>query len=569
MAERRPTLSDLEEAFVNRACAVFVRGPRAIARGLAVVLSAALLFPGALRAADAGVTVPLNTAARKAVPLPPGEKIELSLEQTIRLALENTLDLNVASLSYEKAAFGIGSAQGLFDPYVELDLSANRNQEPTYTRIQAQDTKVQNGNLIFGGLLASGASYNLTWANSRNDQFIAGYTLYNPTVRSSLTVGATQPLLKNFGSTVNTRFVVQANYGRDTSAWTFVSAVQTVVQLVENAYWDLVYARALLKSRQEALAIAKDLNRITQIKIDVGTLAPIDIVQTEVTVAQREQDIITAEGQIGDAEDRLRRILNVRTLPDWQRPIVTTDLPTMEPTAFSVEEGMKRALETRPEVRQNLIDIESKKLTLAFNQNQLKPQLDLSASYGYAGIGANYAGILPDGSEGQLGYGDAFSNLFNRDFPAWTVGLVFHLPIPNKTSKNNVAIASSDLELSRTNLVLLKQNLWLEVRTAARGVDTALRTIAAAKKARELAERNLDAEKKKFENGMSTTFQVSSIQNDLTNARATELQAYATYLKARVTWHKAIGDILEWKNVSLEGLPVSTAAIPAEEPPAK
>jgi outer membrane protein TolC len=534
-------------------------------RVLVLLVAFALVLPLAARAADP-VTVPIATGARKPEPLPAGDRIQISLEQAIRLALENTLDLNVASLSYEKAAFGIGSAQGTFDPFVELDASASRNQQPTYSRIQAADTKTQYGNVIFGGLLESGASYNLTWANSRNDSFIEGVTLFNPTYRTSLTVGATQPLLRNFGSTVNTRYVVQAKYGRDSSAWGFVTAVQTVVQLVENAYWDLAYARALLNARKEALDRAKDLNRITQIKIDVGTLAPIDIVQTEVTVAQREQDIITAEGQIGDAEDRLKRLLNVRNLPDWQRPIVTTDLPKMEPITISVEEGMKNALQTRPEIRQNLIDIESKKLTLAFNQNQVKPRLDLSASYGYAGIGTQYTGVLGDGSNGNLNYGDALSNLFNRDFPTWTVGLVLSVPIQNRTYKNNLAIAATDLDLSRTSLILLKQNLWLEVRTAARTVDTALRSIEAAKKARELAERNVDAEKKKFENGMTTSFQVSQIQNDLTNARATELQTYAVYLKSRVAWHKAIGDLLEWKNVTLEGLPVSLAAGPAEEP---
>jgi len=553
---------------VNRASAVSFRAPRSLVRGLAAVLTVSLALPGVARAAEP-VSVPIATGARKAEPLPPGEKIELSLEQTIRLALQNTLDLNVASLSFDKAYFGLQSAKGLFDPYAELDLNANRNQQPTYSRIQAADTKNQTANLIFGGLLSPGTGYSISWNNTRNDSEIPGYTLYNPTYRTSLNLGVTQPLLRNFGTTVNTRYIVQAQYGRDSSAWTFVSAVQTVVQAVENAYWDLVYARALLKSRQEALAIAKDLNRITQIKIDVGTLAPIDIVQTEVTVAQREQDIITAEGQIGDAEDRLRRILNVRNLPDWQRPIVTTDLPTEEPISISVEDGMKKALETRPEIRQALLDIESKKLTVAYTRNQTLPQLNLAASYGLAGIGASQTGNLPDGSTGNLVYGDALSNLFNRDFPNWAVGLVFNIPIFNRTAKNNYALSTSDLELSRTNLVLLKQNLWLEVRTAARNVDTALRSIQAAKKARELAERNLDAEKKKYENGMTTSFQVSSIQNDLTNARATELQTYAAYLKFRTAWHKAIGDLLEWKGVKLEGLPVSLAPAPAEEPPAK
>lgn len=549
---------------MNRLRAVARLDPRVPAGRFAILLTAFLAFATVAQAAGP-VSVPISTRDRKPEPLPPGERIELSLDLAIRLALENTLDLDVASLSFEKAAFGIGSAKGYFDPYVEVDVSADRTQSASISQIAATDTKNQTGNLIFGGNLLSGGTYNLTWANSRTDSEIPGYTLFNPRYLSTLSVGATQPLLRNFGKTVANRLVVQANYGRDTSAWGFVSQVQATVQNVEGAYWDLAYARALLKARHEALAIAKDLNRITQIKIDVGTLAPIDIVQTEVTVAQREQDIITAEGLIGDAEDRLKRLLNVRNLPDWQRPIVPTELPTMEPINVSVEDGMRQALETRPEIRQALIDIESKKLTLVYARSQLKPRLDLGASYGFSGLGAQGTYTLPDGSPGSVAYGDALSNIFNRDYPAWSVGLIFSLPIFNQTAKGNAAIASSDLDLSRTNLALMKQSLWVEVRTAARNVDTALRSIAAAKKSRELAERNLDAEKKKFENGMSTTFQVSSIQNDLTNARAFELLAYAAYLKFRTIWHKAIGDILDWKNVRIEGLPVSVAPLSAGE----
>lgn len=551
---------------MNRVCAAGSRALRTAPGGRVLVLFAvfALALPGIARAADP-VVVPIAVGARKPEPLPAGEKIELSLDQAIRLALQNTLDLDVSSLAYERAAFGIGSAKGYFDPGVEVDVNANRTQIASISSISASDTKNQSANFIFGGNLLSGGTYNLTWANSRVDSEIPGYTLFNPRYVSSLTVGATQPLLRNFGKTVTNRLVVQAQYGRDSSAWAFTSQVQATVQNVDGAYWDLAYARALLASRREALAIAKDLNRITQIKIDVGTLAPIDIVQTEVTVAQREQDIITAEGQIGDAEDRLKRLLNVRNLPDWQRPIITTELPTEEPITIKVEDGMRQALQTRPEIRQALIDIESKKLTLVYNSGLLKPRLDLAASYGLSGLGAQGTVTLPDGSTAERVYGDVFSNVFNRDYPTWSVGLVFAIPIFNRTAKNNAAIASTDVELSRTNLALMKQNLWVEVRTAGRNVDTALRTVAAAKKSRELAERNLDAEKKKFENGMSTTFQVSSIQNDLTNARAVELQSYAAYLKFRTAWHKAIGDILDWKNVKLEGLPVSLAPIPAEE----
>ena len=533
-----------------------------------VVLALAASVAPAARASDA-VTVPVAAKARRAVPLPSGEKIELSLDQTVALTLQNVLDLDVASYTLDEARFGIQAARGAFDPYVQLDLGLTNAQTPTTSTFQASETKTATGNFTFAGLLPLGTTYALGWTNRRLDQTRTQFTTINPTYSSGLSASFTQPLLRNFGLAVNERFVVQARLSRDSSAFDFVRAVQSAIQLSENAYWDLVYAVENLRAKQEALDRAKDLNRITKIKIDVGALAPIDIVQTEVTVAQREQDIITAEGLIGDAQDRLRRLLNVQSQPDWSRPIVPTDRPTRESLRegfqADVEVGFKRALETRPEVKQALLTIESKKVTRAYTKNQLKPRLDLSGSYGFNGLGAQALVQNPDGTLTQLNYGDALQDIVHRTYPAWTLGVTFVVPIGNNVARGNDAIANADLELARTNFAITKANLQVEVRAAARAIDIGYRSVAAATKARDLAERNLDAEKKKFENGMSTTFQVAQIANDLTTAITGELQAIATYLKNISAWHKSVGDILEVNHVVLEGLAVSTAASPAEE----
>lgn len=541
--------------------------PHKVHLRLVAALVAALALPAA--GADDDLSVPVSAKARRPVALPSGEKIELSLRQTIALTLQNVLDLDVASYNLEESKFGIQSARGIFDPYLELDLGATSTQNATASRLQSSQTKTASGNFTLGGLLPYGTTYALGWTNRRLDQAIPGFTTINPTYASGLAASFTQPLLRNFGRAANERFVVQARISRDSSSYDFVRAVQTAINLSESAYWDLVYAVENLRAKQEALDRAKDLNRITKIKIDVGALAPIDIVQTEVTIAQREQDIITAEGLIGDAEDRLRRLLNVQSLPDWNRPIVPTDRPTRESLRegfqAEVNEGFKRALETRPEVRQALLTIESKKVTRAYTKNQLMPRLDLSGSYGFNGLGAQALLQNSDGTLTQLNYSDALQDIVHRTYPAWTLGLTFVVPIGNNVARGNDAIAVADLELARTNFAITKANLQVEVRAAARAIDTAYRTVAAATKARELAERNLDAEKKKFENGMSTTFQVAQVANDLTAAVTNELQAVATYLKDISAWHKSVGDILDVNHVVLEGLAVSTAAAPAEE----
>ena len=571
-------LVSLQEALVSRdRSSSPARPPRVRVRlvaGLVAGLVTVLVAPAART--DDALSVPVASKARKPIPLPPGEKIELSLQQAIQLTLENVLDLDVAAYNLEEARFGILAARGGFDPNVEVDLGATDAKTLTTSSFQPPDTKTATGNAFLTGLLPYGTTYSLGWQNNRIDSPIPGYALIpginylNPTYSSNLALKLTQPLLRNFGRTVNERLVVQARLGRDTNAYAFVAAVQTAIQSADSAYWDLVYAVENLKAKHEALTIAKDLNRITQIKIDVGASAPIDIVQTEVTIAQREQDIIAAEGLIGDAQDRLRRLVNVQSIPDWNRPIVPTDRPSREsleqPLNPDVDQGFETALKTRPEVRQALLAIESKKITYAYQKNQLRPRFDLSAGYGYSGLGAQTAVTDENGKPlYQLNYSSALSQIGHADYPAWNVGVVFAVPIGNRAARGNFAIADADLELARVNFAIEKANLQVEVRAAARGIDIGYRSLAAATKARELGERNLDAEKKKYQNGMSTTFQVASVANDLTAAVTAELQAIATYQKDITAWHKAIGDLLPQRSIVLSGLPVSLDAKPAEE----
>lgn len=517
----------------------------------AALLALTPFWTGTALAADPGtrVIVPIGSGQRQAQPLPAGDKVELTLAQAIELALRNALDLEVASLNYQKTGFSIGSASGVFDPSLTASLGAESKDVPSTQSYQSTASKAQSFDVGIGGLTQIGTQYSLGFGGTRVDAAlnIDDPQYINPKFSTGLSASVTQPLLKGFGKDVNTRLVVQSRLSQDSSAWDFVSTIQNAVQLVENAYWDLVYANANLEAKKEALDRAKDFNRITKIKIDVGALAPIEIVQTEVTIAQREQEIILAEGSIGDAQDRLKRLLNVTDLSAWARPIVPTDKPGEEKIDIDVEAGIRSALEVRPEVKQALVNIESKKVSVVYNRNQVKPRLDATATYGLQGLGYN--------NDSGASYPDALYQIRNLDYPNWSIGLNFALPLGNRTAKANAAIAATDLDLANTSLALLKQNLSLEVRTAARNVDTARRSVAAAKKARELADRNLDAERKKFENGMTTSFTVAQVQNDLTTARSNELLAIAGYLKSMVAWHKAVGDLLPVKNVQIAGLP--------------
>ncbi|HEX5854001.1 MAG TPA: TolC family protein, partial [Thermoanaerobaculia bacterium] len=226
--------------------------PRRATLRMAAAAVALTLAASAARADDA-LSLPVGAKARRPVPLPSGEKIELTLQQAINLTLQNVLDLDVASYTLEEARFGIQSARGAFDPFIQLDLAAADSQNATGSRLQSSETKAASGNFTFGGLLPYGTTYALGWTNRYVDQSIPGFTTVNPTYSSGLAASFTQPLLRNFGSTVNERFVVQARLSRDSSSYDFVRAVQSAIQLSENAYWDLVYAVENLRAKQEAL----------------------------------------------------------------------------------------------------------------------------------------------------------------------------------------------------------------------------------------------------------------------------------------------------------------------------
>jgi outer membrane protein TolC len=336
---------------------------------------------------------------------------------------------------------------------------------------------------------------------------------------------------------------------------------------VEQAYWDLVFARQNLEVKKESLSLAQELYRITKIKIDVGSQAPIDIVQTESGVAQRELDIITAVQAIGDSEDRLKRLLNFAAVNRWNDHIIPTDEVRVETTSIDLAAGIEQALMSRPEIRGAIYSTASSRITYDYTRNQLLPQLDLFGNYGYNGLAGPIH--LTDPVTGQPtgvvipgDWSDAFSQVTHHDFKNWTAGINFSIPIGNRAARGAATSARWALEGSLAQLEQLRQNVTVEVRNAARAIDTARQSIVAAGKSRELADRNVDAAKKKYDNGLITSFEVLSIQNDLATARSAELQALTQYRQAMVAYHRAIGDILSWKEVQVEGL----EAVPLPDP---
>jgi outer membrane protein len=526
----------------------------------AFVATTFLLMAGGALFAQTGPVISARPGERPSEPLPPAEAdgIHLTLNQTIGLALANNQDLNVTVNAAQASQFNLFQNLGIYDPLLQAFGSRAHNDQPTASQLAGAPvlkTDLSDGGAQVSQLTPWGGTFTLGFTGNRtktNSQF---YDV-NPSFTAGLSASVNQPLLRNFGKLPTNWLIDTARNTRDASYQSFVRSVQDTVNAVEQAYWDLVYAYENLKVKQEAKRLAVEQNRITKIKIDVGSLAPIDIVQTEADIATADQDIINAEGAIGLAQDQLKRLLNFDPNAWGVTPIIPTDSVRVERLPFDLEQGMKTALERRPEIIAQGYNVASDVLRYEYYKDQTLPSLNLQAMYGNNGLDG--LTTLPDGTVIDGGWGGAVNQVFDRLYKNWKVGLVFSYPILNRAAKGARGVARYNLETAKAQLTVLQQDIIVSVRNAHRAIETAQKQITAAAKGRELAERNLDAARKKFENGMTTSFEVSQITNALSDARSRELNALVIYRKAVAAYHNAIADILDWKGVRIEGMPEMT-----------
>ena len=310
-------------------------------------------------------------------------------------------------------------------------------------------------------------------------------------------------------------------------------------------YYDLVYAIDNLRAAEESLDLAKKLLQENEIRVKVGTMAPLDIVEARSEVASRAEAVIVAENLVGDTEDNLKRIIFPQNDPNmWASRIVPTTDPVAEPMEVNLDGAVQNALDNRTDVVAARKALERSDVDVLYRENQAKPRLDLVAGYGGSGAGGTQI-IREPPIGGEIvetipgGYKDALSEAFGGDFPNWNVGVQFSYSIPNRTNKALRAQAYLSREQAQVSLQRLELQVAQEVRTAGRAVFSGFKRVASASAARDLMAERLDAEQKKFDAGMSTNFLVTQAQRDLATQQVLELQAIAEYRKSLVNFQRA------------------------------
>jgi len=481
--------------------------------------------------------------------------LKLSLDDALQTSVKGNIGIQLERYSYLEAGESLRGTYGIFDWLATADVERQSSQSPTVSQFLATGSRATIANFGVQQLIPTGGTYQIGFNNSRGSQS-GGGTIVNPAYRSSLGLGFNQPLMRNFGVDVTRRGITIARNTLGINREVFRGALMDTAVTTEQAYFDLVYARQFVDVVKEALFLARDQARITQIRIDVGASAPLDILQPRVQIATQEENLIVAVASVRDAEDRLRAVMHLDPA-EWNRPIIPITPVGYAPIAVNQEAAVAQALQLRPELHELQLTTATRQVQYTYARNQVLPQLDLKLNYNAAGLAGRTQELdpvtnVPTGRFNTTGYSNALSQVFGNDFPSWTLGFNVGLPVPNHGPRAEAKRAELDVALAKTNEEQTRQNIAIEVRKTARDIDTTAREIGASRTAREAAEQNLEAERRRYENGMTTNFNVLQIQQQLSDARAREIQSLVAYNKSVAAYHRAVGDLLEVANIKIE-----------------
>lgn len=488
------------------------------------------------------------------------EVLSLSLEDCVIRALRDNLKVAVEVYNPELADISITKAREFFAPRLDINFGNQRTENPSSWSLE-QIATVVNKNLNYSASIIqqvpTGGNLSLSLSGYRAETN-TGFQLINPVYRNTLRFDFTQPLLRDFGSTVSKRGIIIARNNLDISVNQLQSVLMDTIYSVEEAYWNLVYAIENYKVKQQSLQLARDLLVKNQKEVEVGKLAPIEILNAEAVVALREADILQAEALIRRSEDVLKNIINLSEEEDMKViKIVPSDKPEFIQKEISLETALRDALERRPDLRMKKKDIETKELSLGVAKNQLLPSLNLTLSYWSPGVSGD-RNIFPEGNpfgdpigkeEGSAwdSVRDAFKLLYNN----WSVGLTLSLPLSNFTTKADYVRARMELEKGELELKDIEKQLFLEVKNAVRDIETNDKRVQAYRVARELAEKRLEAEVKKLNVGLSTNYFVLQYQEELANARSMELTSMVDSNLAWARLERTVGRSLEKRNIKI------------------
>ncbi|MBP1634716.1 MAG: ttgC [Acidobacteria bacterium] len=509
----------------------------AVARGQSLAPQAAPAAP--TQAAPSAVTQAPPPGTGQA----PGPVKRLSLDDAVRLALEQNLNLQVQRLEPQTQDLLISQVKTAYTPLFSTSLVGTSDDSPVNSFLSGATGTLTNNS--FQAVVSAqqqfswGGNLGIDWNTSRQETNSA-YSSPNPVLRGSLNFAYTQPLLRNFkiDSTRQQLLVTQKN--REISDVQLQETILSTVRDVKASYWDLAYAVASLRVQRQSLELAQESLKNNRSRVDIGTMAPIDIVEAEAEVAQREEAVILAEAAVTRAEDALRALVFDPATPDfWTMRLELTEQPAFAAQVIDLDAAITNAMANRTDLLQAKKNIEASDINIRYFRNQVLPDLNLEAGYGVTGQGGtlyNFGDGFPPTVIGRLdeGYGTVMSRMFRNDFPNWSLAVRVGYPLGRSNAEAGLARARVEYQQSQIQLRNLELQVVTQVREVARQVNTNRKRVDSTRASQQLAARRLEAEQKKFAAGMSTSFFVIQAQRDLAQAQNAALQAVLDYNRSLV-----------------------------------
>jgi len=488
-------------------------------------------------------------------------KLYLRVKDFIALVLKNNTEINLTRLDVLTAADAILGAKAPFDPNVTASFNSNRQEQPQFSQIggAAQlNSLSQVSNLGYQQTLSTGQIINFGFSANRfssNSQF----NVINPNVFTGLNFAVTQPLLQGRR---NLQFRTPLMIARTQLLITSEQSEARIADLVANAarqYWDAIQARDNIKVQQQAYDLAQKSYERDKLALDLGALPALDIFQSQSQVAQRKVAVIQAQYLYRDALDMLRRLMGADVNPATRNIEIVLEDDAGSPAVpvLATDEAVTAALEKRPELSAIRRHQGINEMNARVARDSMLPKFDLSAVGGASGLGGNQipvSGPLGSGPSTFIpgGLGDALHQMFSFQVPYY--GFAINMTIPTRSSSAQAGLADALVNRARDQYTQrqLEQQIIQEVKFATNQLNMSLAQIDAAKTARDLAQKNVEAEQQKYELGGVTAFEVLDAQSRLASVEGSLLQAFVDYQKAVVSYERAVWTLLDGMGIIVE-----------------
>jgi outer membrane protein len=466
------------------------------------------------------------------------------------------------------STLGLGSLITSFDPIVTGTLQSDHARFACTSIFCGNFQNTVTGNFAYQQGFSWGTNVSIGFNNTRTTSDNPTNFL-SPSLSSGFQFKLTQHLLQGFGPSANTRYIRIAKNNRELSDVAFRLQIITTVNQIQSMYWDLVYAYENARVQNESLTFAQKTLSDTKKQVEIGSLAPIEVVRAQSTVSQDQQVLTVALTNL-QLEQLLMKNALSRTLRDQTFagaeviPTSTMELPATEPVQ-PTQDLVADALRHRADLVESRIQLNTTELSNKAVRNALLPSLDLYAYYGGSGAGGDQSlystcgsassitGICaPPNTISPIGYGGTLNQLINSTAPDKGVGIQLNIPLRNRSAQATQIRSELEFQQAQMAIQQTENRITIEVRNAQFGVEQNRASVASAQAAVDYAKQSLDAEQKKYQFGTSTTTAVLQTQSGLATAESTLMSAMAAYEKSRIELDRAVGVTLDHAGISID-----------------